>query len=290
MTATTPPVPHRTVPTRRINFEFPAEEVPRHYVRGDLLSSHLMTLGSAVFPEGEDFFVRTVRNYRDRIADPELREQVRGFIGQESMHGRAHRRFNERLAALGYPTRPIDRLTRLGLRRMERLLPRPHQLAVTAALEHYTATLAEALLSKHEMREDLLHDEVRALFLWHALEESEHKAVAFDVFQAVSGNDRIRIGVMRAVTISLVAGIPLGLLVSLLTDPAARRPRTLLRSIRALPDHPLADRRLLDRLRDYNRRAFHPDDHDTTDLLEEWRAALFGDGGVLAASGIATGR
>jgi predicted metal-dependent hydrolase len=271
MATLTRPVPHRVVPTRRIAFDFSTGEVPRHYVAGDLLTSHLMTLGSAVFPEGEDFFVRTVRAYRDEIADPELKDQVRGFIGQEATHGREHRRFNQQLAALGYPTRLVDRVTRSTLRLAERVLPRPHQLAITAALEHYTATLAEALLTEPEAQARL---EVRALFLWHALEESEHKAVAFDVFQSVSGDHRVRTTVMRFVTLDLAVGIAAGMLVSLLTDPAARDPRNVIRSFRALRNHPFARRDILDRLRDYNRRDFHPEDHDASDLVATWRERL----------------
>jgi uncharacterized protein len=37
------------------------------------------------------------------------------------------------------------------------------------------------------------------------------------------------------------------------------------------------------RLRDYNRGDFHPDDHDSTMLLAEWRDVLFGGDGTLVA-------
>ena len=94
--------------TRRIEFAYPADDLPRHYAGGDLVMSHVVAVLSSLFPEGEDFFVRTVRNYRDQITDPELKAQVAGFIGQEAMHGREHRTFNERLQPLGYPTRRID--------------------------------------------------------------------------------------------------------------------------------------------------------------------------------------
>ena len=272
----------RRVRTRRIEFEYPADGLPRHYVSGDLVMSHVVTVLSSVFPEGEDFFVRTVRNYRDRITDPELKAQVAGFIGQEAMHGREHRAFNERLARLGYPTRRIDRWTGIGLRLGERVLPRHVQLAITAALEHYTATLAEVLLTDPEARAMLDVDEVRSLFLWHALEESEHKAVAFDVYETVSGSHLVRAGVMNAVTVGFIFGVVGHTILSLLADRSARDLRRLARSLRALRRSPWVNRRVLRRLRDYNRRGFHPDDHDNTALVEEWRATLFGTGGSLA--------
>src|SRR5207302_9953995 len=95
----------RTVPTRRIPFEDSLQDLPRHFADdGDLILSHLAAALSAVFPDGEDFFVRSVRHFRDQVSDPALKRQVAGFIGQEAMHGREHRALNDRLDALGYPT------------------------------------------------------------------------------------------------------------------------------------------------------------------------------------------
>ena len=96
--------PDRSVPTRRISFEKALRTVPRHFgADGDLIASHVVAALSAVFPDGEDFFVRSVRHFRDQITDPALRRQVAGFIGQEATHGREHRAFNDRLHELGYP-------------------------------------------------------------------------------------------------------------------------------------------------------------------------------------------
>jgi uncharacterized protein len=276
-------VPRRSLRTRRISFEYPPDDLPRYYVNGDPVMSAIVTVLSAMFPEGEDFFVRSVRNYRDQIVDPELKQQVAGFIGQEAMHGREHRAFNERLAGLGYPTRAIDRSLAWGFRVSERLPGPARRLAVTAALEHYTATLAEVLLTNERAR-DLLHiDEVRNLFLWHALEESEHKAVAFDVFETVSGSHWIRTTVMNLTTIGFFGLVAFWTAVSLLTDRATwRHPRRVLRGLVALKDSPWVTPTVWRRLRDYNRRGFHPDDHDNAALVEQWRAQLFGDEGALA--------
>src|SRR5213595_2840890 len=141
--------PERTVPTRRISFEESLQDLPTHFADdGDLILSHVAAGLSAVFPDGEDFFVRSVRQYRDQITDPELKRQVAGFIGQEAMHGREHRAFNDRLAQLGYPTKRFERFTKKGLELRERIAPPASNLAATAALEHFTATLAELVLSK----------------------------------------------------------------------------------------------------------------------------------------------
>jgi predicted metal-dependent hydrolase len=273
----------RRIRTRRIEFDYPADDLPRHYMGGgDLVMSHVVTVLSCLFPEGEDFFVRTVRRYRDRITDPELRAQVAGFIGQEASHGHQHRLFNERLAKLGYPTRRIDRMTRMGLRLGERVLPASVNLATTAALEHYTATLAAVLLTDPEARAMFDVDEVRSMFLWHALEESEHKAVAFDVFQTVSGNHLVRVGVMNFVTMSFILTVVAHTAASVLGDHSSRDLRRVACSLGRLRRSPWLNRRVVRHIRAYNRRGFHPDDYDTTALVEEWRASLFGAGGPLA--------
>ena len=203
---TTEPISERKVPTRRISFDDEAlANLPKHYAgNADVIASHLIASLSAVFPDGEDFFVRSVRNYRDQIDDPELKRQVAGFIGQEAMHGREHRALNDRLSVLGYATKRVEALTKWGLETRERLLPPISNLAATAALEHFTATFAEVLLSSEEAREQVGDTVVRDILLWHALEESEHKAVAFDVYKAVGGSERLREGSLLCAALRLL--------------------------------------------------------------------------------------
>ena len=264
-------VSHRTISVRRPGLDHATTEMPKHFVADDLLRSHIAAMLSSVFPEGEDFFVRSVRAYRDRITDPQLAEQVKGFIGQEALHGRQHRDFNDRLQQLGYPTHFVDRQVKGGLAFLHRVAPKRVQLAVTAALEHYTATLAETLLRDDDARQEFVTPEVEALFTWHALEETEHKAVAFDVYEHVCGNDTIRIGVMAATHAIFLLVMTTAVTGSLVLDPAARNPVRLARSLWKLRSHPFFRRDMIRRLADYNRRDFHPDDHDTEELLAEWR-------------------
>src|SRR5205823_8766770 len=106
------------------------------------------------------------------------------------------RALNERLAELGYPTRAIGTYVQKLTAFRERLQSEKANLAVTAALEHYTATLAETLLTDPEARAEIGHDGVRYLLMWHALDESEHKAVAFDVYKRVGGSERMRVAMM----------------------------------------------------------------------------------------------
>jgi predicted metal-dependent hydrolase len=273
--------PDRSITARRISFEEAVQSLPRHFAGGDLIMSHVLAALSAVFPDGEDFFVRSVRQYRDQIDDPRLKQQVAGFIGQEAMHGREHRALNQRLHELGYPTKGIETMTRKGLELRERLAPPISNLAATAALEHFTATLAELLLSSAEARAAVGDSEVLNVLLWHALEESEHKAVAFDVFKAVGGSERMRVWTMNLITIGFLGGSLAQVIVSLARDPATYRPRTLLDSLRRVTKAPFLRPEVWRALRDYNRPDFHPEDRDTAALVTEWRDTLFGAEGIL---------
>jgi uncharacterized protein len=274
--------PERKVPTRRMSFAESMQDLPRHFaVDGDLISGHVIMALSSVFPDGEDYFVRSVRHYRDQITDPALKRQVAGFIGQEAVHGREHRVFNDRLAELGYPTKRYEKLTKKGLRFRERILPPISNLAATAALEHFTATLAELVLTSEEIRALMGADAVRDLFVWHALEESEHKAVAFDVYKAVGGGERLRVWTMNFFRFGFVFGMAVAVALSLAGDRATYRRGNLRRSWRRLKISPLADPAIWAQLKDYNRPDFHPDDSDTTELVESWRTELFGEDGTL---------
>jgi predicted metal-dependent hydrolase len=274
--------PERTVPTRRISFEESLQDLPKHFASGgDLIQSHIAAGLSAVFPDGEDYFVRSVRHFRDQITDPDLKRQVNGFIGQEAMHGREHRMFNDRLAELGYPVKPVEKLTKWGLGLRWKVATAKSNLAATAALEHFTATLAELVLTNEEVQELFGHDGVKHLFMWHALEESEHKAVAFDVYKAVGGSERTRVMTMNVLRYGFVIGMAFQVFVSMLFDRKTYKRGELRKSWKALRRSPLLSRELWEQLKDYNRPDFHPDDRNTDELVRRYRAELFGDAGTL---------
>jgi uncharacterized protein len=266
---------------RRIRFSYPTGSLPRHYVDGDLVMSHVVAHLSALFPEGEDFFVRSVRHFADQITDPELKTRVQGFIGQEITHGREHRLLNERLQQVGYPAGRSDRMTHRDFKRIERLLSPLTCLAITAAFEHFTAVLAETLLSDERAQAILGSTEVRSMLLWHAVEESEHRSVAFDVYHSVGGTEARRIWTMRIIQLTFTASVVLFSTLSLLGDRAAYHPVRLFRSLAELRQSPLLTRSVVRRIRGYTKRAFHPDDTDNTALLAHWTAASFGEQGSL---------
>ena len=137
------------------------------------------------------------------------------------------------------------------------------------------------ILTSEEARDLFGHDEVKHLFLWHALEESEHKAVAFDVYKAVGGTERMRVWTMKGLRVGFIVGLVLQTFVSMLGDRDTYRPRVLWKSLKKLRRSPLVSKALWDQLKDYDRPDFHPDDSDTTELVTRWREELFGAEGTL---------
>jgi len=270
------------VPKRVLEFDEWVAGLPKYFANGDIVMSHVLTVLSSTFPDGEDFFVRSVAAVRDEITDPKLRADVEGFIGQEEMHGREHRVLNEHLAELGYPTRGISKYVKGLYWVRERIQTKKVNLAFTAALEHYTATLAELLLTNEPAREAVGNRTARDILLWHALEESEHKAVAFDVYKAMGCSERMRVIVMWLTHLLFIMETSIMAAISILKDRDAwRQPLELARSVARMPQSPFLSMQALRMLAQYHQRGFHPKDRNTEQLISEWRQALFGSNGEL---------
>ena len=184
------------ITVRRLQFN--PQAIRRHYFANSPVMSHLLTALSSTFPIGEQFFVHSVRNVRDKVQDENLQAQIAAFIGQEAMHSKAHAEFNAAWRSEDYN---LDRFQAWLARKndyVKNLHPKI-QLAITCAFEHFTALLGGYILRHPEVLATLDEDAAK-LWVWHAIEEIEHRAVAFDVYQAVYGDDKIRRMIMRSVT------------------------------------------------------------------------------------------
>jgi uncharacterized protein len=146
---------------------------------GSIEATAIYNALSTTFPKGETYFVESVRAFRDG-APPKLAEEIKGFTTQEAIHSREHDAFNKRATESGYD---LTRLEQRVERRLALTKERPPivSLAATMALEHFTAILAHALLAdpNHLAKAD---PEVADLWRWHAVEEIEHKGVAYDTW------------------------------------------------------------------------------------------------------------
>lgn len=168
---------------------FPGEGLPRYWWGGDPFRTHFFNALSSTFPFGEAFFVRSVRYYvehmPERLDDPVLQDEIRAFAAQEGHHSRIHDQHVSLLVEQGYGlierrNRFFERLMRWHNRKTPAL-----SIAVTAAIEHLTAILARQILDHRGALIEDMHPEIKKLWTWHALEEAEHKSVAFDVMERV---------------------------------------------------------------------------------------------------------
>lgn len=183
--------------------EFNPQLIKRHFFANSPLMSHLLTALSSTFPIGEQFFVHSVRNVRDRITDEQLQAEITAFIGQEAMHSKAHTEFNQAWRRDDYQ---LDSFQAWLAEQDTRLKQAPYkvQLAITTAFEHFTALLGGYILNHPELLETLEDDAVK-LWVWHAIEEIEHRSVAFDIYQSLYGDVKLRRQVMQAVTTSFAS-------------------------------------------------------------------------------------
>ncbi len=263
---------------RPMEFDRWVADLPKYFpADGEIVMSHVLTVLSSTFPEGERSFVRSVAAVRNQLTDPELLADVDGFIGQAEMHGREHQVLNDRLAEYGYPTRGIDRYVHGLYWVRERIQSNTVNLAFTAALEHYTATLAELLLTDEEARKAVGRPGARDMLTWYALEESEHKAVAFDVYKAMGGGEVMRIVVMFLTDLLFIfeTSIMASSRSSWTVTSGVTRGGSSVASPGCL-GHPSSRSGPFAFSRSTTDSASAPTTRDTKQLIAEWRQALFG--------------
>lgn len=190
---------------RPIAFTF-SKPPKKHWSNDDPILTHFVDALIYLLPAAEDFFIAAMRRVKNQIDDQHLQKQIGAFCGQEAHHSSNHKIFNEHLDALGYTK--LSSIEKALIKRLDWLLQKGEHsdffaklnIALTAGGEHYTSMIAQIVLEnpEHLLSKDC---EISAMLYWHAVEECEHKALCFDVFQAVSGNYVLRISAYALVTV-----------------------------------------------------------------------------------------
>lgn len=266
------------IPPRQLDFRLPAD-LPRWVYADNATATLFLAMLSAIFPPGEDFFVRSVVRYRDRIDDPRLAARVAGFTAQEVIHSREHDRLNDAFTSRGFDMAAAARPVALALELLA-VLPARHQIACTAFMEHFTAVLAEDLLATPEFREKV-HADVADLWLWHALEELEHKSVTYDVYETIGNRHHERVLAVALVLATVAPAAVAGWGTLLVQQRVWRMPGDLAEGFRLVFGPGMFLRRILRLMPLFHRPDFHPDDHDSSALEARWRELLFGADGSL---------
>lgn len=250
----------------------------RWWLGEDAVATAFFNALSVSFPKGEAFFIESVRAFRDG-AKPGLAEDIAAFSRQEVIHTREHVAFNRRIVEAGYD---ISRLEAQVDRRLSLLRSKPPiaGLAATMALEHFTALFARALVA------DPRHlagapEALRRMWLWHALEEIEHKSVAYDTWLHATRDWtrwrrwRLKAKVMLLVTRNFTLDRTRGAL-DLLDQDGLRGPRLWLRLAYFAFVRPGIVRRIAAGWLSYFMPGFHPWNHDDRPLIIQAEQALAG--------------
>lgn len=246
---------------------------PLRWHGGDAFRSHFFNALSMSFPVGEQSFIDSVQSAAKLLpAEPEhasLRRTIKDFIAQESSHSAVHRVYNAQLEQHGLVNRWQHWSTALIALADRRNVGPMDRLAVTAAFEHYTAVLADLVLAHTVLLDDAL-PVMQALWCWHSVEETEHKAVAFDLYATLGGGYAKRVRWFLYATINFIGMAAGQTVINLWRDRSLMRPSTWLSAARFLFGRHgivwLATRPLTA----YLRPGFHPWQQDNRALAAQW--------------------
>ena len=232
---------------------------------------------SITFPLGEQSFIDSVRCYADKITDPKLQREIRHFCGQEGVHRREHEHYNKTLCKeRGYSLDYLEGRIARKIKESDAKLSSIQRLAVTAALEHITAILAERMLGEDVDVNGVIEPPMKELWSWHAAEEMEHKAVAFDVYRTVTKNkpysEKMRKSTLRLATFFLIQDIVVGMIHMLRRDKKMWNLRVWIEGMQFLLGRQGFIRLSWPAYKDYFKDDFHPWQRDTRPLLENWEA------------------
>lgn len=276
-------------PVRRMNFDF--NDVPEYWMNGSAGLTHFMTALSALFPAGEKFFIDSVRavRYHPSIKDDEaLQKEISAFIGQEAMHTQEHVNFNASAQKFGHDVEALEKFTDTAIQTAIKTfvkIVKPFgmtkdmvDLTATTALEHFTATIASQLLVNKHIQELMTDETMSTMWYWHAIEENEHKAVAFDVYEGVFGKG-IKAYALR--TSSLVFAMTLIFLIqsSFVLRLLKQDKKLNLDELSVIYKYAYSPSKgiitgMAKEMLAYFKPGFHPNDLDTVGLLKTWKAKL----------------
>lgn len=272
-------------PVVRSNLDFKLSEIPRYWFGGDPFLTRMFDALSLTFPDGERYFIQSVRLFRDQIKDLDLQKRVADFIRQEAQHGIAHDKMNNLMREQGMPVDQfIQRLNYMMNYDLKNRSPE-YNIAVTAAAEHLTALMAETFYGQKDTLRNA-HPFVRAMFAWHAIEEMEHRDVAFDVMKDVAKTPEWLRQYTLLITTLLMFGFTIYRANVMLKHDGFSPLQRLQMNIRGLPWF-FGKKGTLTRMgkqyRDWFKKDFHPSQHPVIAQYDVWVKTLAETGDPIQA-------
>ncbi len=258
-----------TLEVRNIEFDL-NKQLSKDWLDNDPFKTAFFNALSMSFPAGERFFIDSVRHFRDEVKDPKLKQEISRFIGQEGMHSREHKKYNQMLCELrDYSQEKMEGRTEKAVRLGEKKMPLKAQLAMTCGVEHLTAILADKVLNGWMLSD--VDPKMRSLWEWHSAEELEHKSVAFDVYMDIGGNYKARKLTLRLFTVNFLFDLLANTAYMLRKDKKLWQWSTLKSGFNFLFGKGGVLREMRSDYLMYFDPDFHPWDEDNRDLLESWQ-------------------
>ena len=253
----------------------------RHWNGGDAFLSAMFNALSMSFPFGEQFFIDAVRagekNLGNNAIDQAMRTHIKDFIAQEATHRFLHTQYNDQLAQQGFHNTWEIRALAQSEKLKQRIKDSPHahlhELGLTAAYEHITAVLGyEVMLSVNKPHDWLQHADIQlqTLWRWHAAEEMEHRAIAFDLYTHLGGNYRRRVFWFAFALLRFSLDLTRQTTRNLWDDKTLHLPSTWWSAFKFTFGKYGFIRRLTLPLLAYCKRDFHPKHHGDDALLSQW--------------------
>ncbi len=259
-------------PVRRMDYVF--DGMPRYWCDNDPALTHYFTGLSLLFPEGESYFVRSVRALRGQLkANTRLDKDIGAFIGQEAMHSREHHAFHVSARQFGLDPDSLEKATGTILGFFEKRFSKKSNLLMTVGLEHYTAVLVASMMQS--VNERMTDDTIRSLWLWHSVEETEHKAVAFDMYEHLYGKGALSYAHRVAVfsfALAMITGFSFAYTGILMKRDGQLGNMKSWRNLAGLAreQYPI----FIPKFLQYFRPGFHPDQTDESRLVARTKAKL----------------
>ena len=201
---------------RKPRFELP-EAIDPVFIPGEPEESYINVALSILLPHLEPYLIRTMRTARPQVKDAALAAELDAFCGQEGQHYRAHAELNAALVrggARGFED--LERELAADYHRFESERPLRFNLAYAEGFEALTTAIALVFEEHDRSRWDPpVHD----VFLWHILEELEHRTVAFEVYDHVVGSYLYRVCVGAFAQWHLIRFLVRGMEAMLAADP-----------------------------------------------------------------------
>ena len=245
-----------------------------HWLGGDPVGTAVFNALSLTFPDGERLFMDAVRHFRPQLSG-KLVEDVKGFIAQEAIHSREHHALNELIDRDRYPVEELEARVRERVARARARGPYA-MLITTIALEHFTAMMAE-VHARHKDLFDAVDPGIERMWRWHAMEELEHKAVAYDVYMHVTRDwGPLKRYLRRTIPMAIISVLftrNIACNAARLLEADGYAPDAALKAVKAFVwGKPGIFRRGWRTYFAWYRPGFHPWDQDNRALVADWKA------------------